>query len=190
MKMLRYLPLCLLLGAVVVRADQDVTTGATVTLSASMNDNTPNSVPSDLVDGVFQPNGTYWQSDSVWWTGTGPSLTIDLASESSIDSLVLQGDDNDTYEVDYRDSSSGAWSVAAIFGPYGSFGLNTRPAFDFSSPIDATQLRVEATGGDDSYAVSQVEAFGSPISRGVPDPASTLVLCLAALPGLLRFRRR
>jgi len=94
--------------------------------------------------------------------------------------LLVQADDNDTYQVDYY--NSGVWKPAWTILPPGGYGLTTSTV-DLSTPIVASELRVTEIGGDGLYAVFQVEAF-------VPEAASTLPLLSAAMGGLLFFRRR
>ncbi len=141
------------------------------------------SLPASLtepVSGTFLPDGTQWNAGSFWWDASdyGPSSwTITLNQSYKIDSLVVQADDNDTYQVQYWAGSS--WADAYDVPQYGSWGLVTRPQYVLSTPIVTDALRFVATGGDGYYALGHIEAFGSP----VPEP-TTWAMMLVGFAGL------
>src|ERR1051326_2412543 len=60
---------------------------------------------SSIVDGVFLPEQTQWNSGS-WWWDEDPTVnsskvvtTIQLNNLYTIDSFTVQADDNDTYRI-------------------------------------------------------------------------------------------
>ena len=143
-----------------------------------------------IVDGIFLPETTQWNSGS-WWWDQDPSVnssqvvtTIQLNQKFELDSFAVQADDNDTYRIEYWTGSSWqtAWDVPSV----PSWGLVTRSSGALA-PIVTDKLRFTATGGDNFYAVSEIQAFGV---AAVPEP-ETYALMLGAL-GLVGFvaRRR
>jgi opacity protein-like surface antigen len=148
-------------------------------------------VQSSIVDGVFVPETQTWNTGS-WWWDEDPSVnsspvvtTIHLNQLYTIDSFSVQADDNDTYRLEYWDGA--AWQLAWDIPTQASFGLVTRNSGLLGS-ITTDFLRFTATGGDNYYAVSEIQAFGA---AAVPEP-STYALMLGGLGvvGYLARRRR
>lgn len=142
----------------------------------------------NLTDGYFEPEQTQWNYGSVWWNGyTHPenSAQINLGGLFSIDGFKVQADDNDTYRIEYR-VGNGNWQTAWDIPAPGGWGL-TSSAHSLAAPILADALRFTATGGDNYYSVSEIQAFGV---AAVPLPAA-LPLMFSGL-GVLGFavRRR
>ena len=146
---------------------------------------------SSIVDGVFVPEMQTWNTGS-WWWDEDPSVnnspvvtTIHLNQLYTIDSFSVQADDNDAYRLEYWDGA--AWQLAWDIPTQPSFGLVTRNSGPLGS-ITTDFLRFTATGGDNYYAVSEIQAFGV---AAVPEP-STYALMLGGLcmVGYLARRRR
>jgi len=145
------------------------------------------SAASRIVNGTFAPETTQWNTDGVWWNGkySGNNIVIDLGGTYSIASFVVQADDNDMYRVSYLGTDSN-WHTAYDAGTIPSWGLVTRPEFVLSTPILASELKLEAIAGDNLYSVSQLVANGR---ATVPIPA-TLLLFGPGLAGLALIKRR
>jgi len=163
----------------VLRAGSGWETGASLAAQAS------------IADGAFVPEMTQWNSGS-WWWDEDPSVnefqvvtTILLNQAYTLDSFVVQADNNDTYRIEYWTGS--AWQTAWDIGAVSGFGLMTRSS-GLLPPITTTQLRFTATGGDNFYAVSEIQAFGTP---AVPEPETyALMLGGLAVIGWVARRRR
>ena len=149
-----------------------------------------------VVDGIFLPRSQEWDMGAVWWNtaygGGGQNIVIDLQGNFSIESFIVQADDNDSYNVSYWDLNSNAWVLAYLLPAVGGWGMQTRPnPFDNSEryilgvPITTNALRIEADSGDGWYSVSEIQAYGTAVS----EPATILLVC-SGLLGLLGFRRR
>lgn len=124
-------------------------------------------------NGSFLAETTCWLFGS-FWTGTSANIVIDLQGTFTISSAIIQADNNDTYLVEYQapDNSWNVWwNVPAAFN---AGGVSTRPNFNQTSrqtlpTVSAKAIRVSATGGDDLYAVSELQVFG-PASTPVGTP--------------------
>jgi hypothetical protein len=157
-----------------------------------------NGTPDDLVNGVFQPDGTQWDFNSTWWNGDdNPNncIVIDLSCWAKIWCFTVQADDNDDYKLEYWGTDS-AWHDAwDILAPQG-WGLTTSSTF-LDSPIITDKLRFTAVDGDGLYAVSQIEAKGKFLccdpcctpSGSAPDATSTVALLGGAI-GLIGWVRK
>lgn len=146
---------------------------------------------SSIVDGLFVPEQTTWNTGS-WWWDEDPSVnsspvvtTIHLNQKYTIDSFTVQADDNDTYRLEYWNGA--AWQLAWDVPTLPSFGLVTRSSGPVGS-FTTDNLRFTATGGDNYYAVSEIQAFGV---AAVPEPGTyALMLGGLGLVGVLARRRR
>ncbi len=116
-------------------------------------------------DGAFNSRGSFWQT-AVWWNGTTPALEINLQSPITIRGACVQGDDNDTYSLQYRRISDGAWLPLWAIPVAGGGGMQCRPnpadtseVFLFPTPVTTDRLRISATGGDNSYSIGELQVF-------------------------------
>jgi len=176
-----------------------VVSGSTEVFNPSTSDDV-------ITDGVFVPEDTaYNQTTSTakqWGTTNGQNddgtntdtiFRVDLQGEFTIDSAIVQADDNDSYLLQYHDLNTDTyqtlWNVPSVSV---GLGLRTRPNADQTTQMpvgpvitDAIELSAGATG-DAGFAVTELQVFGTP----VPEPASaTLVLASLAIVSL-RPRRR
>lgn len=132
--------------------------------------NTP-SDPLTPVDGVFAPENQQWNNGSFWWdqdpsiNPAGPvSLVVYFDDLYKLNRFVVQADDNDSYLLEWWDGGAWqtAWNIPAVF----TFGLTTRDSGQLG-PVTTDRLRFTATGGDNYYSVSEIQAFNA-----VPEPAT------------------
>jgi hypothetical protein len=139
-----------------------------------------------LDDGVFLPEQTCYQSGPVYWNTQTNTIDIDLRGTFTLNGAIVQADDNDVYELQYRDTGGTYhdWYSVPI---QGSFGMITRT--DLALPaVSATGLRFFAPleSGDGEFGVSEIEVFG------VPEPGTIWMmlggLTLLATAGLKRQR--
>ena len=142
---------------------------------------------SSITDGVSLTEQTEWQDGTVWWDEFWPGsadniIEINLNGLYRVTSVLIQADNNDVYGISYRDAV-GNW--APLFnapGIFPGFGMMTRTAP--VGPVDATAFRIDASGGDAFYSVSEFQAQGT----AVPEPSAWLAI--AAGFGLIVFKRR
>lgn len=142
---------------------------------------------SSLVDGVYLDEGTQWQTGTVWWDERHPGsadniVEIDLEGLYLISFLSIQADNNDSYGISVR-NRLGVWAPFVTAFPFGGPGMRTRQGPFI--PFEATGFRIDATGGDLFYSLSEFQAIGELI----PAPA-TLALFAAGLAALGLRRRR
>src|SRR5436189_573540 len=115
------LPALMALASPAMAAPFDVTIGATVTATGAIGNSTngawadpPAAALSTITDGLYVPEGTDWQTGTVWWNenpnaagAPSPALDniieIDLNGLFLIDFLSIQADNNDSYAIYVRD---------------------------------------------------------------------------------------
>lgn len=139
---------------------------------------------STATDGAFLGTNHQWDIGSLWWQGdlnTGAQVVIDLNGMFSINSFAVEADNNDTYRIEYN--QNGSWVTAWDVPINCCYGMQTNTT-TLASAIVTDSLRFTATGGDNLYSVSEIQAFGQP----VPEP-ETYALMLAGL-GLVGFAAR
>lgn len=142
-----------------------------------------------LFNGVFLTEGTAWQTNTAWWTGTTPVISFSLNSPHLIDAAIVQADNNDTYRLEYWNGSS--WATLWNIGTMGGGGMRTRPGAANQTiqqpvgPVTAQDFRIFATGGDSSYSLSEIQLWGE---NSVPEPGTWAMI--AGGLGVLAFRRR
>jgi hypothetical protein len=163
---------------------------ALITVNSVDGTGTYNNSVSLLTDGNIPGNGTGWTSDTnVWWYGTAPTFTLKFNSVYNVNDLLIQVDNNDDYRIDYSLNGTD-WStlhtISFTDGTVG-WGMDTFTQADMHfSPFTAQYIRVQATGGDDMYAISEIQAFGT---AAVPEPG-TLALFGTGLLVSQVFRKR
>jgi hypothetical protein len=146
--------------------------------------------PATIVDGIFFTRGTQWDQGPVWWDsndGAARWITIDLGNTFNIESLVVQADDNDAYELYYWDLWTSTWQKAWDVPNYdivpdpSNWGMQTRPnpaddtqRYMLASPIVTNALKFQGNmgnSGDLLFSVSEIQAYG----RVIPAPGAVLL---------------
>jgi len=128
-----------------------------------------------LIDEAYRPENELWNQNSIWWdqdpsvNPSQPWITIDLDGTYAFNRFKVQADDNDSYLLEYWDGA--AWQTAFNVGAVYTYGLVTRDS-GIIGTITTNKLRFTATGGDNYYAVSEIEGF----APEVPEPASWALL--------------
>lgn len=159
-------------------------------------------------DGFIPPETTSWTSPTnVFWSGGGNNnvrFVFDLGADFLVRDVLVSVDNNDTYRAQYSSDAS-SWTdlfiipsdggeISAIQGGMDTLtseaaSLEYLPAMDFAGQI-ARYISFEAIGGDNSYALAELQIFGDelPVDRPVPAPGTALLL--AAGLGAMRLSRQ
>ena len=121
-----------------------------------------NGLLESVYDGVYLPENTPWTSQTVWWNGLSPVIEVQLGGLQRISGYKLQADNNDSYSLNYLDSSTQVWQLLGHIPALPGWGMMTRSDgsggyINLSSPIVSDHIRIQATGGDNSYSVSELD---------------------------------
>ena len=140
---------------------------------------------SSITDGVFLPTGSVWQTNTVWWDERNPAsannvFEIDLAGNFTVNFVRIQADNNENYDIYFRDWG-GIWHGWATANPGGPAGMITRAGF--LPTIQASAFRLDARGGDGYYSISEFQV------NSVPEPGVLALLGLG-VAGAIRRRVR
>jgi hypothetical protein len=127
-----------------------------------------------LVDGKRFARGSRWDQETVWWDARTPGaaenhVVLRWQRPVKIDSLRIQGDDNDAYLVEFRSGSG--WETAWRIPNHDRYGWGLQSFPDPSDadrrhvlpfPVVTTALRIsgDPANGDDWFALSEVQVFG------------------------------
>ena len=111
-------------------------------------------------------------ANSIWWSGSEGMITMDLGNQFMIEEILIQVDAHDRYQMDYSMDNI-SWSSLFTINPtdgdalyamdtMSSDNLNEEfvASMDFSM-VEARYLKISASGGDETYFVSEVQVFGS-----------------------------
>lgn len=147
-----------------------------------------------LVDGVIPDEGTAWNADTnVYWNGTEPNFTFDLGGSYTVTDIQTQVDNNDDYLIESSQDGTNWNDLYTIDRNDGNVasspgGMDTFTWDDINfNPVDARYLRMSATGGDNSYAISEFQVKGD--QAPVPEPAA-LTLLASGVIAIRTFRKK
>lgn len=171
---------------------------------------TYNNSASLLTDG-FTPVETTRADDAsvVWWTASATPVhfTIDFGAAYNLTSFLVAVDNNDTYNFEYSLDGltyTSLFTVNPLAGET-TFGIDvfstsvSHVEFDASiatAPVNARYIRTNVWGGDNFYAIGEIEAWGDsftpgpgPLPASVPEPSTYGVIGAALLLGLITLKR-
>lgn len=118
---------------------------------------------SRLTDGKVASSGDEWNCDlAAVLKGADASVVYDLGATTAIRGGWLLADNDDTYVVSVSDDGQ-TFHMAWEAGPGKGYGLQPRAgAFEASGRY----VQLQATGGDGSYSVSELQLFPEANARG------------------------
>jgi hypothetical protein len=121
-----------------------------------------------LTDNVIAPRGDFWKSErTTIFSSAAAFAEWDLGQPTSIAGVYLQGDDNDIYVVSVSDDGQ-AYRQLWEARPVGGGGLQPRSTMELGAT--ARYVRVVATSGDGSYALSEFQVFSQKPEVWPPKP--------------------
>jgi len=136
--------------------------------------------PATIVDGDFFNRSWQWDQGPVWWDirrsayPDKQQVIIDLGDIYTIDSFIVQADDNDKYLLYYWNLATNTWSLAWYIPAAGGWGMQTRPnrydneqRYMLPASIETDMLLFKGYQGDGLYSVSEIQAFGYPAVKQV-----------------------
>ncbi len=157
-----------------------------------------------ILDGIFfeniiTDNYTIY-SNSIWWTGTEASITVDLGTALTIQDVLIEVDTNDYYHVDYSLDEINWSNLFTIIPEDGEifWGMDTMSSdslneeyiaiMDFSA-VEARYLRISASGGDNVYHLTELQLFGNFFESSLIEkqPLTSPVSPVPAPPSLMLF---
>lgn len=156
--------------------------------------------PVRLTDGFVSEEGDDWKTDMTCrFESSASFIEYDLGRDVRVTAAYLQGDNNDRYIV--STSSDGVeFETLWTAPPVGGSGLRQRHNAGFTRT--ARYVRVSPSGGDGSYALSELELFSEQPAVFPPEPSArrgapgdtwfrSTVLCFGmAISALVFWARR
>lgn len=114
-------------------------------------------------DNVFFPEHHEWDINTIWWSDRNSYITIDLDNIYWIESVILQGDCNDNYQISVHkyDSPQNIWTPLCI--PENKpewWGMKTSPQVVLKKFILADAIKIQAVGGDNLFSIGEIQVFG------------------------------
>ncbi|GJQ57799.1 MAG: hypothetical protein SCALA701_06000 [Candidatus Scalindua sp.] len=136
-----------------------------------------NNEPNLILNGTVPEQGYLWRgNECVYWSGSEQFFTIDLGDVYMVDNVLIQIDNNDDMQVDSSIDGQEYKPLLSIQSDKGEIdsGMDTfstdaeHPQYvegiEFD-PLQVRYLKVYAKSGDNMYAVSELQAFGTPITN-------------------------
>jgi hypothetical protein len=101
-------------------------------------------------------DGDPWDGPAAVMLPAGAMVEWDLGSPQVLSGAALQADNNDDYLL-YLSEDGASWREAWRAGPIEGGGLRTR---SISTPLGTARfIRLQASGGDARYSISELEVF-------------------------------
>ena len=121
-----------------------------------------------LTDNVIAPRGDFWKSELTTIFSSSESFAEwDLGQVTPITAVYLHGDDNDSYIVTVSDDGQ-TFRPLWEGRPVGGGGL--QPRFIDKLQGSGRFVRVTASGGDGSFALSELQIFSKTPDTWPPKP--------------------
>ncbi len=114
--------------------------------------------PERITDGERAYEGADWSNPKSSVLSQYASLVYDLGKTTHIDTLLLQGDNNDHFRAYISDDNIN-YQIIWDAQPVVEAGLRTRHITSVN--IDTRYLKFDATNGDGSYSISEISAYST-----------------------------
>ncbi|NOR14356.1 MAG: hypothetical protein GQ544_01495 [Candidatus Aminicenantes bacterium] len=126
-----------------------------------------------LIDEYVPPEGSEWDGPGcVSWSELDTHFVIDLGQVYEVTGLTIQVSAQDSYRIDYSSDDQEYFNLLDVNSTAGEFGdgmdtvsnltsdTDYSPDLDFF-PVTARYIRISATAGDGTFAVSEISIFGN-----------------------------
>jgi len=130
-----------------------------------------------IIDGSFADEASPWNGERcVYWEDETAEFVLDLGKEFVVTGILIQADDNDDYRLAFSVDGIEFADLLTFYAGYsasekGMDSMSSDPESPFYvnmpgvEPVQARYLRIQAANGDSSYAVSELQVFGSELSE-------------------------
>jgi hypothetical protein len=129
--------------------------------------------PALLTDGAAADEGASWDAPAATpFASDSSSVVYDLGQPARIQSVFLQGDNNDDYILSVSDDGTSfreVWTAR----PVGAPGLRARSTEGLRA--QGRWLRLSPRGGDHVYSVTELQAWTGPLPSQAAAPSSEIL---------------
>ena len=124
-----------------------------------------------MTDGHWVKQGSAWNApDTLSWRDKGRTFDLDFGKLATVADIEVQLDNNDSYEISYSVDGKAFKPLLKIPGNIGKVGwgmdrFSSLPGADYYQkgmrfkPVQAQYLRLQATAGDNAYAVAELQTL-------------------------------
>ncbi|CAK0750389.1 putative Discoidin domain-containing protein [Gammaproteobacteria bacterium] len=112
----------------------------------------------NINNGISVFNGSDWNStDTAIFKDENSYIIYDLEKEYTIQSVKIQGDNNDYYQILISTNNNNDWEILFTAKPHSYSGLQFRSGQNLNK--SGRYIKIQAYGGDKLYSISEIGIF-------------------------------